>query len=92
VKVYYDVFNTGVTKGYDVPAELRRLKQQVAQIHFKNGPAYLEDRQGYFEPIVAALREINYQGWIVLETSSPAKDPVADARRNAEFVRRLCAL
>jgi sugar phosphate isomerase/epimerase len=92
VKVYYDVFNTGVTKGYDVPAELRRLKQQVAQVHFKNGPQLLEDRKGYFDPIVAALKEINYKGWIVLETSSPSKDPVADARRNAEFVRRLCAL
>ena len=91
VKVYYDVFNTGVTKGYDVPAELRRLKQRVTQIHFKNGPSFLEDRQGFFEPIVAALKAINYQGWIVLETSSPSKDPVADTRRNAEFVRRLCA-
>jgi len=92
VKVYYDVFNTGVTKGYDVPAELRRLKQQVAQIHFKNGPRWLEDRQGFFEPIVAAVKQINYHGWMVLETSSPSKDPVADARRNAEFVRRLVAL
>jgi L-ribulose-5-phosphate 3-epimerase len=91
VKVYYDVFNTGVTKGYDVPAELRRLKQQVAQIHFKNGPAYLEDRKGYFEPIVAALRDIKYNGWIVLETSNPSKNAVADARRNAEFTRRLLA-
>jgi sugar phosphate isomerase/epimerase len=89
VKVYYDVFNTGVTKGYDVPAELRLLKQRVAQVHFKNGPKYLEDRKGYFEPIVAALKDINYGGWIVLETSAPSKDPVADARRNAEFVRRL---
>jgi L-ribulose-5-phosphate 3-epimerase len=91
VKIYYDVFNTGVTKGYDVPAELRLLKHRVAQVHFKNGPQYLEQRPGYFEPIVAALKEINYEGWIILETSSPSKDPVADARRNAEFVRRLLA-
>ncbi len=91
VKVYYDVFNTGVTKGYDVPAELRLLKSRVAQVHFKNGPKYLEARKGYFEPIVAALKDINYAGWIVLETSSPSKDPVADARRNADFVRHLLA-
>jgi len=91
VKIYYDVFNTGVTKGYDVPAELRLLKQRVAQVHFKNGPKYLEDRKGYFEPIVAALKDINYGGWIVLETSAPSKDPVADARRNADFTRRLLA-
>jgi hypothetical protein len=39
----------------------------------------------------AALKDINYAGWIVLETSSPSKDPVADARRNADFVHRLLA-
>ncbi|MCL5270232.1 MAG: sugar phosphate isomerase/epimerase [bacterium] len=89
VKVYYDVFNTGVSKGYDVPAEIRLLKRRIAQVHFKNGPRYLEDRANFFEPIVAALKDIGYAGWIVLETSSPSKDPVADARRNAEFVRRL---
>ncbi len=91
VKVYYDVYNTGVTKGYDVPAELRLLKDRVAQVHFKNGPQYLEDRKGYFEPIVAALNDIRYSGWIVLETSNPSKAPVADTRRNAEFIRRLYA-
>jgi len=91
VKVYYDVFNTGVSKGYNVPAELRLLKHRVAQVHFKNGPQYLEDRKGYFEPIVAALKDIKYNGWIVLETSNPSKNPVADTRRNAEFVRRLLA-
>lgn len=91
VKVYYDVYNTGVTKGYDVPAELRLLKDRVAQVHFKNGPQYLDDRKGYFEPIVAALDDIRYGGWIVLETSNPSKNPVADTRRNAEFIRRLYA-
>jgi len=91
VQCYYDVYNTGVTKGYDVPAELRLLKSRVAQVHFKNGPQYLDERKGFFEPIVAALREIKYNGWIILETSSPSKNPVADARRNAEFTRRLFA-
>ncbi|MBM4023555.1 MAG: TIM barrel protein, partial [Planctomycetes bacterium] len=89
VKIYYDVFNTGVVKGYDVPKELRLLKDLVAQVHFKNGGAYMDERKGYFEPIVAALNDINYAGWIVLETSNPSKNPVADTRRNVEFVRRL---
>ena len=91
VSVWYDVFNTAVTKGYDVPAEIRLLKNRISQFHFKNGPKYLEDRKNFFEPIVAAIKDINYSGWIILETSSPSKDPVADARRNAEFVRRLLA-
>lgn len=89
VRLYYDVFNTGATKGYDVPAELRFLKDRVAQVHFKNGPRYLDNGQVKFEPIAAALKEIQFKGWIVLETSSPSKDAVADVKRNAEFARGL---
>ncbi|MCX6896896.1 MAG: sugar phosphate isomerase/epimerase [Verrucomicrobia bacterium] len=91
VQVYYDVFNTGATKGYDVPAEVRQLKSRIAQFHFKNGAQFLGEGKLQFPPIAAAIREIDYRGWIVLETSSPTKDAVADARRNAEFTRQLFA-
>ncbi|MCX7886531.1 MAG: sugar phosphate isomerase/epimerase [Verrucomicrobiae bacterium] len=91
VQCYYDVYNTGVTKGYDVPAEIRLLKNRIVQVHFKNGPQYLDERKQFFEAAVAALNEIGYNGWIILETSSPSKNPVADARRNADFLRRLFA-
>jgi sugar phosphate isomerase/epimerase len=89
VQVYYDVYNTGATKGYDVPAELRQLKGRVAQIHFKNGPQYLGEGKLQYPPIAAAITETGYRDWIVLETTSPSKDAVADARRNAEFTRKL---
>lgn len=91
VKIYYDVYNTGTTKGYPVPAEIRALKDRVAQLHFKNGNKYLDDEPAKFEPIAEAVKDIGYQGWIVLETSSPSKDPVADARRNGDYVRKLFA-
>ena len=45
VKIYYDCYNSGGTKGYDVPAEIRFLKDRIAQFHFKNGPDFLDDRQ-----------------------------------------------
>jgi hypothetical protein len=35
------------------------------------------------------MNDIGYQGWIVLETSAPSKDRVADDRKNAEYVRKL---
>jgi hypothetical protein len=35
------------------------------------------------------LAEIDYQGWIVLETSCPSKDVAADCKRNAEYIRKL---
>jgi sugar phosphate isomerase/epimerase len=88
VRIYYDVGNlTG--QGYDVPAEIRLLKDRIAIFHFKDGPNYLGEGKVKFEPIAAAVKDIGYQGWIVLETSSPSKDRVADARRNAEFIRKL---
>jgi sugar phosphate isomerase/epimerase len=89
VKIYYDCFNTGGTKGYDVPAEIRFLKDRIAQFHFKNGPDFLETGKVKFEPIAAAIKEIDFRGWIVLETSSPTGNAVADARKNAAYVRKL---
>lgn len=89
VKVYYDCYNTGATKSYDVPKELRFLKDRVAQIHFKNGDDYLDNGKVKFEPIAEAIKDIHFDGWIVLETSAPSKDGVADARKNADYIRKL---
>jgi sugar phosphate isomerase/epimerase len=89
VQLYYDVYNTGDSKGYDVPAELRRLKERVVQIHFKNGPNYLENGKVKFESIATAMKDIQFHGWVVLETSSPSNDPVADVKRNADYARKL---
>jgi sugar phosphate isomerase/epimerase len=91
VRVYYDVFNLGKSQGYDAAAEIRALKGRIAQIHFKNGPQYLDDDKPFFERIAAAVKETGYAGWIVLETSSPSKDGVADAKRNGDYIRALFA-
>lgn len=89
VTVYYDVFNLGKSKGYDAPAGIRRLKGRISQVHFKNGKQYLDDDKPFFEACAAALKDIGYNGWIVLETSSPSKNAVADAKRNGEYARSL---
>jgi sugar phosphate isomerase/epimerase len=91
VRVYYDVGNS-THKGYDVPAELRALKGRICMIHFKDGPHYLGEGKVKMEPIAEALRDIQYEGWIVLETSCPSNDPEADCKRNATFVRKLLDL
>ncbi len=88
VRIYYDIYNL-VGQGYEPPAEIRFLKDRIAMFHFKEGPNYLGEGKIDWRPVAAAIREIGYQGWIVLETSSPSKDRVADARRNAQFVRKL---
>ena len=91
VSLYYDVYNTGKSQKFDSPAEIRRLKGRISQIHYKNGPQYLDADKPYFEAVTAAIKEIGFKGWIVLETSSPSKDGVDDARRNGDFVRALFA-
>lgn len=91
VQLYYDVYNTGTTKPHDVPADIRLLKGRIAQFHFKNGDKYLDDEKAKFAPIAATVKEIDYEGWVVLETSSPSNDPVADSKRNGDFLRSLLA-
>lgn len=91
VRIYYDVGNT-FGQGYDVPAEIRLLGDRIVQFHFKDNPHYLGEGQIQFAPIAAAIRDLGYRGWIVLENVSPSKDKVADARRNGAFVKKLFGL
>jgi len=89
VSIYYDVYNTGISMRYDSPAEIRQLGRRISQVHYKNAGAYLDANRPYFEAVTAALKDIGYKGWIVLETSAPSGDAFADAKRNADFVRSL---
>src|SRR5262249_47180917 len=91
VKIYYDCYNSGGTKGYDVPGEIRLLKDRIAQFHFKNGRDFLETGKLRYEPIAAAIKATGYRGWIGLETSSPTRNAVADVKRTAEYARKLFA-
>lgn len=88
VQVYYDVGNsTGA--GYDVPAEIRLLGKRICQFHFKDGKHFLGEGNVKMDPIVEAIRDIGYSGWLVLETSTPSGNRDADFRRNAMFLRKL---
>jgi L-ribulose-5-phosphate 3-epimerase len=91
VRLYYDVGNSD-SRGYDVPAEIRWLKQRIVSFHFKDRDHYLGEGKIQFELIAAAIQEFGYKGWIVMETASPSKDATADAKRNAAYIRRLFGL
>jgi L-ribulose-5-phosphate 3-epimerase len=88
VQVYYDVGNL-TNNGYDVPAEIRFLKERIAIFHFKDGANYLGEGKVKYPEIGAAIKEIGYNGWIVLETSNPSRDAVADTKKNAAFINKL---
>jgi sugar phosphate isomerase/epimerase len=91
VGAYYDVGNT-TGAGYDVPAEIRALKGRISLIHFKDGKNFLGEGKVKFDPIATALRDIDYRGWIVLETSCPTKNGTADGKKNADFTRKLMGI
>lgn len=91
VACYYDIGNS-TYGGYDVPAELRALKGRLCMIHFKDGGHYLGEGKVKMEPVAAAVKAIDYRGWIVLETACPSKDAIADCTRNAAYIRKLLGL
>jgi sugar phosphate isomerase/epimerase len=91
VGCYYDIGNS-TSGGYDVPAEIRELKNRICMVHFKDGPSYLGEGKVKMEPVAEALKAINYQGWIVLETANPSKNAEADCKRNGDFIRKLMGI
>lgn len=90
LQVYYDIYNNAHVK-HDPLEEMRLLgRNRICQIHFKDYPM-LEKGSGKVDwpAAVRVLREIKYDGWIVLETGSPNKDIVADTKKNLAYVKGL---
>ena len=88
VKVYYDVGNQ-TNRGYDVPAEMRQLGDKVGMIHAKDTDRkMLGEGRVDFKGVDAAIREIGYDGYIVLETPT-GDDPKAANAQNLAFIKKL---
>ena len=98
VKIYADTGNDTARK-FDPPTNIRRLGPgALCGVHFKDvrlkagePPDYsvaLGEGDVDFAAVVNALRAVNYDGWIVLETPK-GQDPLASARANLAFTREL---
>ena len=86
--VYYDVANT-TNFGFDAPAELRKLGPRVVMIHVKDTDGQdLGEGSVPFPEVKAAIADIGYDGWLVLETPR-GDDPAASAKKNLAFTRTL---
>jgi len=88
VGVYYDVANT-TNFGFDAPSEMRALGDRIVMIHIKDtDQQHLGGGRVPFPEVRAAVRDIGYDGWLVLETPR-GDDPVASAKKNLAFTRSL---
>ncbi len=89
VKVYYDVGNSFNQK-YDIYKEIVWLgKDRVCQLHIKDNPGYLGKGGIDMPKYIEAVLKSGFEGWAVLETSSPTKDIKADMITNSTYLRGL---
>ena len=88
VKVYYDTANQ-TNRGYDVPAEMKQLGKKVGMLHAKDTDRKMLGEGGVdFKGVDAAIREIGYDWYIVLETPT-GDDPKAANAQNLAFIKKL---
>ena len=91
VRYYYDVGNL-THYHYDVPGDIRMMGDRICQIHFKDYDDYLGIGEVDMDPVAKAIQDIDYSGWIVLETKVLSGDRDADFRRNAVYTRKLMGM
>jgi sugar phosphate isomerase/epimerase len=87
VQVYYDVCNSN-DRGYDVPAEIRRLRGRICEFHAKENGALLGRGRVDFAKVREAMDAIDYRGWVQIEGAVPEGASVPDSyRANCRFLR-----
>jgi L-ribulose-5-phosphate 3-epimerase len=89
VKVYYDVGNSFYQK-YDIYSEVAWLgRDRICQLHLKDNPNFLGKGAIDFPKFIEGVLKSGFEGWAMLETSSPTKVVKDDMATNANFVRGL---
>ena len=86
VGVYQDVANA-LHYGHEPVDMLTRLGGRILMIHIKDkGGDLLGEGEVNWDECVAAIKEIGYDGWLVLETK-PTSHPRRAAAENLKFIR-----
>ena len=64
--------------------------ENICEFHLKQDAALLGDGNINFEQVKGLLNEMNYQGWLIIEGSTPKKMSRTEAtEKNAVFARAL---
>jgi len=88
IKTYYDIGNATAFEN-DPVEEIKFLGDLIGEVHIKDREGdLLGDGIVDIPGSLAALREIGYDDWLVLETPA-TDDPMAAGRHNLQYLRGL---
>jgi len=91
LQIYYDVGNS-TGNGYDVPGELRTIgDDRLCEVHLKDwNTPLLGSEEGMVDmrAAAAALTDIGYDKWLVLETSGRRDHFLEDTRANVAWAKQ----
>ena len=91
LQIYYDVGNS-TGNGYDVPGELRTIgNSRLCEVHLKDwNTPLLGSADGMVDmpAAAAALQDIGYDKWLVLETSGREGQFAEDTRANVAWAKQ----
>ena len=84
-----DVCSTA-KEGLDMPTQIRNHASHVAHFHSNDDNGYLPGSGGVdYPPIIGALKEIDYKGYVSTEVFDFNPDPQTIAKQSIEFVKSL---
>jgi L-ribulose-5-phosphate 3-epimerase len=88
VKVYYDVANTQAM-GYNIFSEIRMLGKQICEFHAKDNQDLYGKGSVDFVKVRAAIDDIGYRGWIVMEGTKMPLGIAESCRYDAQYLRGI---
>ena len=88
-QIILDVTSTAA-ENLDMPTQIRTYAEHVAHFHTNDDNGYLPGSGNVdYPPIIEALKEINYTGYLSTEVFNFEPDPETIARRSIEFLKPL---
>ena len=88
-QIILDVTSTAA-ENLDMPTQIRTYAEHVAHFHTNDDNGYLPGSGNVdYPPIIEALKEINYTGYLSTEVFNFEPDPETIARRSIEFLQPL---
>lgn len=90
VRVYYDARNSA-DAGHDIYKEIPFLgKDLICELHMKENDVLLGEGTIDWPRVARMLKEIDYRGWMQIESAMPQKaDLVNSYRHNRQFLENL---